>query len=92
MQVLRSIEDLGMTERFKGHAKLIDKCNVITRISGSGDSIGNQKFFDMKEAIVTPCLHELIDMAALQLSKAGLVGEHLVSFHLVVHAQEINDE
>lgn len=77
-----------MTERFKGHAKLIDKFNIVTSISGSGESVGNQRFFDMKETIVTQCLHELIDMAAMKLSNAGLVGRHLVYFDLVVHAQQ----
>lgn len=72
--------------RFKGCAKLIDKCNVIARISPS------KEFFIMKEAIITPCLHELIDRAAMQLSKSGLVNDHLVSFDLVIHAQEINEE
>lgn len=77
--------------RFKGHAKLIDKCNVVTRISCSEEAQSTKAFFVMKEAIVTPCLQELIDRAAMQLSKAGIVGEHLVSFDLVVHAQEINE-
>jgi len=78
--------------RFKGHAKLIDKCNVITRISPSGEEQGTKAFFAMKEAIVTPCLQELIDRAAMQLSKSGLTGEYMVSFDLIVHAQEINEE
>jgi hypothetical protein len=72
--------------RFKGHAKLIDKCNVITRING------NEDFFQMKEIFVTSCLHELIDRAANQLAKAKLGTEHLVSFDLTVHAQEDANE
>lgn len=78
--------------RFKGHAKLIDKCNVITKITPNQETQGTEAFFIMKEAIITPCLQELIDRAAMQLSKAGLVGEHFISFDLVVHAQEANNE
>jgi hypothetical protein len=72
--------------RFKGHAKLIDKCNVIARING------NDSFLAMKETIVTSCLHELIDRAAMHLTKAGITTAHLVSFDLEVHAREINEE
>lgn len=74
---------------FKGHAKLIDKCYVATTITPAEEVEGTTAFFIMKETIITPCLHELIDRAAMRLSKAGLVGEHMVSFDLVVHAQEI---
>ena len=75
--------------QFKGHAKLIDQCNVVTRITFNEEVQGTKAFLVMKEAIVTPCLQELIDRAAMQLSKAGLVGEHMISFDLVVHAQEV---
>ena len=78
--------------RFKDHAKLIDKCHVMTRIEGNEYSEGTKAFFEMKRAIITPCLQELIDHAAMQLSKAGLVGEHLVTFNLIIHAQEIYKE
>lgn len=71
--------------QFKGHAKLIDKCNVVSKINGDED------FFYMKEVVVTSCIHELIDRASHQLAKAKLGTEHFVSFELTVLAQESGD-
>lgn len=71
--------------RFKDHAKLIDKCNVLIRIKGT------EEISLMKDVVCEGCLNELIESAAKKLVDAKLDGNYMVSFDLMVHAMEMSE-
>ena len=71
--------------KYKDYPKLIDRCNVIFKINGK------EGFEQVREWYSKPNINELVEHAAREISKAGLQGNHMVSFDLVVHAQEIED-
>ncbi len=66
-----------------GLPKLITDCSGVQRISGKED------FMMLKEAFLKSIIHELVDKAAYQLSKAHLGCDHFVKFDLTVHVQEV---
>lgn len=72
--------------KFKEYTKLIERCNIVTKITG------NEDYLHCKDHLVHACIQQLIENAADKLTSPVLGKPHLVSFHLTVYASEIDHE